>query len=127
MSGRNVELDEVIVPSLELESSSSDKSVPMMPTPTREEANDDDHETSDQVTTGPRRSNRARSAPEWYSNPILEVMLLDHGEPTNYEEAMMSLDSDKWLEAMKSEIGSMYENKVWTLVDLPDDRQAIEK
>ena len=53
-------------------------------------------------------------------------MLLDHDEPTNYEEAMMSPDSDKWLEAMKSEIGSMYENKVWTLVDLPDDRQAIE-
>ena len=38
----------------------------------------------------------------------------------------MSLDSDKWLEAMKYEIGSMYENKVWTLVDLPDDQQAIE-
>ena len=53
-------------------------------------------------------------------------MLLDHGEPTNYEQAMMSPDSDKWLEAMKSKIGSMYENKVWTLVDLPDDRQAIE-
>ena len=44
----------------------------------------------------------------------------------NYEEAMMSPDSDKWLEAMKSEIGSMYENKVWTLIDLPDDRRAIE-
>ena len=27
---------------------------------------------------------------------------------------------------MKSEIGSMYENKLWTLVDLPDDHQAIE-
>ena len=38
----------------------------------------------------------------------------------------MSLDSAKWLEAMKSEMGCMYENKVWTLVDLPDDRQAIE-
>ena len=23
-------------------------------------------------------------------------------------------------------MGSMYENKVWTLVDLPDDQQAIE-
>ena len=23
-------------------------------------------------------------------------------------------------------MGSMYENKVWTLVDLPDDRQAIK-
>jgi hypothetical protein len=97
-----------------------------MPTPTREEANDDDHETSDQVTTEPRRMTRARSTPKWYDNPVLEVMLLDHGEPTNYEEAMMSPDSDKWHEAMKSEIGSMYENKVWTLVDLPDDRQAIE-
>ena len=39
---------------------------------------------------------------------------------------MMSPDSAKWLEAMKSEMGSMYENKVWTLVDLPDGRQAIE-
>ena len=97
-----------------------------MPTPISEEVNDDDHGTSDQVTTGHHRSNRACFALEWYSNPILEVMLLDHGEPTNYEEAMMSPDSAKWLEAMKSEIGSMYENKVWTLVDLPDDRQAIE-
>ena len=39
---------------------------------------------------------------------------------------MMSPDCAKWLEAMKSERGSMYENKVWTLVDLPDDHQAIE-
>ena len=53
-------------------------------------------------------------------------MLLDHDEPTNYEEAMMSPNSAKWLEAMKSETGSMYENKVWTSVDLPDDRQAVE-
>ena len=36
---------------------------------------------------------------------------------------MMSPDSAKWLEAMKSKIRFMYENK---LVDLPDDRQAIE-
>ena len=55
MSGRKVELDKVIVPSLELESSSSQKIVPVMPTPTSEEANDDDHVTSDQVTTKPRR------------------------------------------------------------------------
>ena len=67
-----------------------------------------------------------RSASEWYRNPILEVMLLEHDELANYEEAMMSPDSAKWFEAMKSEIGSMYENIVWTLVDLPDDQQAIE-
>ena len=51
VSGRKVELDEVIVPSLNLESSTSEKSVPVMLTPTRDEANDDDHETLDQVTT----------------------------------------------------------------------------
>ena len=125
MSGRKVKLDEVIVPSPKLESSSSQKSVPVMPTPISEEVNDDDHETSDQVTTEPCRSTRVCSTPEWYGNPILEVMLLDHDEPTNYEEAMMSPDSAKWLEAMKSETGSMYENEVWTLVEFPDDRQAI--
>ena len=106
--------------------SASQKLVPLIRTPISEEDNDDDHETSDQVTTKPRRSTRVRSAPEWYGNPILEVMLLDHDEPTNYEEAMMSPDSAKWLEAMKSEMGSMYENKVWTLVELPNDLQAIK-
>ena len=51
VSGRKVELDEVTIPSPKLESSSSQKSVPVIPTPISEEANDDDHETSDQVTT----------------------------------------------------------------------------
>ena len=55
VSGRKVELDEVIVPSPLLESSSSLKSIPVIPTPVSEEANDDDHETSDQVNTEPRR------------------------------------------------------------------------
>ena len=65
----------------------------MIPTPISEEANDYDHETSDQVTTKPRRSTRVRSVAEWYGNPVLEVMLLDHEEPTNYEVTMMSPDS----------------------------------
>ena len=62
--GRKLELDKVIVPSPELESSSSQKSVPVIPTPISEEASDDDRVTSDQVTTEPRRLTRVRSAPE---------------------------------------------------------------
>ena len=73
VSGRKVELDEVIVPSLELESSSSQETVPVMPTQISEEANDDDHETLDQVTIGPRRSNRECSALEWYGNPFVSA------------------------------------------------------
>ena len=58
VSGRKVELDEVTVPSPLLESSSSLKLVLVIPTPISEEANHEDHETSDQVTTEPRRSTR---------------------------------------------------------------------
>ena len=49
MSGRKVKLDEIVVPV------TSEKSVPVMPTPTGQEVNDDDHGTSDQVTTESRR------------------------------------------------------------------------
>ena len=63
LSGRKVELDEVLP--LEQDSSTAQENVPVMPTPIRDQVNDDDLETSDQVTTGPRRSNRACSAPEW--------------------------------------------------------------
>jgi hypothetical protein len=45
VSGRKVELDEVIEPSLELESSAAPEVVPALPTPMGEEANDEDRET----------------------------------------------------------------------------------
>jgi hypothetical protein len=48
-------------------------------------------------------------------------------EPATYKETMESPESEKWLKAMKSEIGSMYDNKVWTLVDIPEGRKAVEK
>ena len=53
-------------------------------------------------------------------------MLLDNGEPTSYGEAMVGPDSNKWLEAMKSEMGSMYEIKVWTLEVLPEGQKVIQ-
>ena len=66
----------------------------------------------DQVTIELRRSTRMSTAPERYDNPVLEIMLLDNDEPTSYGEVMMGPESDKWLQAMKSENGSMYENQV---------------
>ena len=55
VSGRKVELDEVTVSAPLLESSSSQKSVSVTPSPISEESYDDDHITSDQVTTKSRR------------------------------------------------------------------------
>src|SRR3954468_11527799 len=51
VSGRKVELDEVIEPSLELESSAAPEIVLVSSAPTIEEANDKDHEASDDATT----------------------------------------------------------------------------
>jgi hypothetical protein len=107
LSGRKIELDEVVEPLFQPESSAAQKVVSVEPTLVEEEVNDDDHEASDQVTIEPRRSTRTRTAPKWYGNPVLEVMLLDNDEPTSYGEAMMGPDSEKWLEAMQSEMGSM--------------------
>ena len=104
-------LDEVIEPSLQLVCSRAQEVVLVAPTPVEVEADDSDHETSDQVTTEPRRSTRMRTASEWYGNPVLEVMLLVNNEPTSYGEAMVGRNSDKWLEAIKSERGSIYKTK----------------
>ncbi|KAK1678370.1 hypothetical protein QYE76_039218, partial [Lolium multiflorum] len=127
VTGRKVELDEIDESILVDQSSAVPEVVPVPPTPATEEANDNDHETSNEETTEPRRSTRERATPDWY-DPCLNVMIVDNNDedPATYEEAMMSPDSNKWQEAMKSEMGSMYDNKVWTLVDLPDSRKAVE-
>ena len=39
-----------------------------------------------------------------------ELFILD--ESTNYMEAISNIDSDKWLNAMKCEMDSMYTNQV---------------
>ena len=60
LSGRKIELDEVVEPSLQLVCGRAQEVVPVAPTPIEVEADDSDHETSDQVTTKPRRSTRMR-------------------------------------------------------------------
>ena len=67
-----------------------------------------------QVDLPLRRSDRVRRQPERYS-----FLLSDHddtmhieNEPTSYQEVVMRSDSEKWLEAMRSEMQSMYINQV---------------
>nr|AMY96445.1 gag/pol protein [Momordica dioica] len=93
------------------------------------EVNDDQSHTPDQQELRvPRRSGRSRRAPNRYLGLVeTQIMILDNGEedPTNYKQAMVGPDSDQWLKAMNSEMESMYDNKVWTLVDLPSDVKPI--
>ena len=64
---------------------------------------------------GPRRYSRIHHEPKRYGFLVTDdktIELVDQDEPTTYHEAMMSLDYEKWLQAMKSEMQSMYDNKV---------------
>ncbi|KAL0427776.1 UNVERIFIED_CONTAM: Retrovirus-related Pol polyprotein from transposon RE2 [Sesamum latifolium] len=63
------------------------------------------------------RSTRGSRAPERYGFMVLTSQL--DNDPKTYGEAMSDIDSDKWLEAIKSEMDSMGSNQVWILVDPP--------
>ncbi|KAK8586408.1 hypothetical protein V6N13_010001 [Hibiscus sabdariffa] len=75
-----------------------------------------------------RRSSRERHEPERYGFLVTthgDVILVDQDEPKTYQEAVVSPDSEKWLEAMRSEMDSMSENQVWTLVEPPEGIKPI--
>ncbi|KAK8539410.1 hypothetical protein V6N13_104356 [Hibiscus sabdariffa] len=75
-----------------------------------------------------RQSSRERHEPERYGFLITthgDVILVDQDEPKTYQEAVASPDSEKWLEAMRSEMDSMSENQVWTLVEPPEGIKPI--
>ena len=71
-----------------------------------------------------RRSTRVVRAPDRYMG-LHETSALDTDEPLSYKKAMDRPDSNDWLEAMKSEMQSMYDNQVWDLVDPPEGVKPI--
>ncbi|GJY77243.1 hypothetical protein Tco_0482359 [Tanacetum coccineum] len=54
-----------------------------------------------------------------------EHELGDLNEPPNYKAALSDSESEKWLDAMNTEIQSMKDNQVWSFIDLPLDGQTI--
>ncbi|KAK8557936.1 hypothetical protein V6N12_010159 [Hibiscus sabdariffa] len=74
------------------------------------------------------KSTRERHEPERYGFLVTthgDVILVDQDEPKTYQEEVASPDSEKWLEAMRSEMDSMSENQVWTLVEPPEGIKPI--
>ncbi|KAK4838721.1 hypothetical protein QYF36_015896 [Acer negundo] len=69
---------------------------------------------------------RVRKQPERYIGLGESVENLpDDDDPYTYKEAMEDVDSRHWQKAMQSEIESMFDNKVWSLVDLPKGIKPI--
>ena len=69
------------------------------------------------VEQTPRRSIRIRTEPVRYGfliDDVQNITLIENDEPESYDEVLKSSERDLWLKAMKSEMDSMSENKVWT-------------
>ncbi|GKD58487.1 retrotransposon protein, putative, ty1-copia subclass [Tanacetum coccineum] len=54
-----------------------------------------------------------------------EHSLGDLNKPTSYKAAMLDRESNKWLDAMNTEMQSMIDNMVWILVDLPPNYKTV--
>ncbi|KAK8562204.1 hypothetical protein V6N12_049251 [Hibiscus sabdariffa] len=99
-NGRNIELEEV--------------QQQQVHEPEVEEISQVVEENLTDLETQPlRRSTRECHEPERYGFLVTthgDVILVDQDEPKTYQEAVSSPDSEKWLEAMRSEMDSMSEN-----------------
>ena len=105
-SGSKIELEEV-------QDSQMEADEPIEPTAI---------EVADSVVDPPveqalRRSTRVRTEHERYGFLIDDdqnITLLENDEPESFDEVLKSSERYLWLKAMKSEMDSMSESKVWT-------------
>ena len=72
----------------------------------------DDRDNHDEDPIVSRKPARFHYATQFYGQLVSAVMLNKHGKPTNYKEAMEGPESEKWQEAMRIEIDSMYTKKL---------------
>ncbi|GJZ72835.1 zinc finger BED domain-containing protein RICESLEEPER 2 [Tanacetum coccineum] len=74
-----------------------------------------------------RRSRKISQAPDRYGFYVddEEHELGDLNEPPNYKAALSDPKSEKWLDAMNTEMQSMKDNQVWCLIDLPPNGRIV--
>nr|GEX69939.1 hypothetical protein [Tanacetum cinerariifolium] len=74
-----------------------------------------------------RRSARTHQAPDrlCLNIKVEEHNLGDLNKPTNYKDAILDPESNKWLDAINEEMQSMKDNQVWCLVDLPPNCKTV--
>ncbi|GJU27475.1 retrotransposon protein, putative, ty1-copia subclass [Tanacetum coccineum] len=74
-----------------------------------------------------RRSERTHRAPTCLCLNVEaeEHSLGDLKEPTSYKASMLDPKSNKWLDAMNTEMQSMIYNMVWVLVDLSPNCKTV--
>ncbi|CAA7040799.1 unnamed protein product [Microthlaspi erraticum] len=74
-----------------------------------------------------RRSTRERRSA--ISDDYMPYLIESGGgsikDPVSYSQAMIDVNSDKWIDASNDEIDSMVKNEVWDIVPLPEGHKAV--
>ena len=83
------------------------------------EYSDEPSETVEPPVSILRRSERERRQPDYYG---YQCNLSDVKEPKSVSDA---LTNQAWVDAMKTEIDSLCDNRVWELVELPEGRKPV--
>ncbi|KAL0435944.1 UNVERIFIED_CONTAM: Retrovirus-related Pol polyprotein from transposon TNT 1-94 [Sesamum radiatum] len=89
------------------------------------EAINNETENENQYLLARDRERRETRIPSRFQDYHL-ALNIEHAEPTTFDEALKSPDSEQWLSAMKEEMKSLYDNKTWDLVPKPKDVSVVD-
>ena len=84
-----------------------------------------DREDSMDLPVPRRTSTRVIQRPDYYGVRVYTAAELQK-EPQTVNEALNCSEKEQWEAAMQKEMGSIYSNNVWDLVELPENRKLIE-
>ncbi|KAE8691959.1 hypothetical protein F3Y22_tig00110864pilonHSYRG00223 [Hibiscus syriacus] len=117
---KKVEFQQTMIPEVD----AADSSTPI------EESEDEDVQTQEPLETpkplAVTRPMREIRRPARFVDIVAYALpFVDDDIPITYQEAIQSLESDKWKSAMDEEMQSLQKNNTWKLAQLPKGKRAI--
>ncbi|KAJ9561646.1 hypothetical protein OSB04_006806 [Centaurea solstitialis] len=111
---------------VDLQEVEEDATLPIVEPVTQQEHVETQPEMVEEVQTQDlRRSTRVRQEPDRYLGFLVSQDGGEMNEPTTYGDTVSGNEPEQWLEAMKAEMQSMYDNLVWELTDLPQHCKVV--
>ena len=98
-----------------------------VPTPVVQNQQEDVKDQEEDNETSLPRESRNRRLPKRYGLPYTFSATKNENvqEPKSYNQAMKSLQAENWQKAMTAEYDSLINNKTWTLVNEPENKQVL--
>lgn len=90
-----------------------------------EENDDNEIEKDNNEGSTIDRPVRKRRLPNKYDDFIISVNLADLDAPKSFDEAINSVDSQNWKDAMIKEFSALNDSKTWELIPKPVDKKIL--